>query len=230
MLAIADICSDPGLLTVEGALMVALAAVRRVSGTETLPIRLSAGRVSACDVAASLPLPPFDQSAVDGYGIRQDELATATTKRFRQAGTTFAGASHSACPEAGEVVRLLTGAPIPLGVNAVVMEEKVRLVGTEIAFHGPAESGLNIRRRGEDVATSSTILETGTMIDARHMAILAAEAKLLIGRSLLSQQGAHRNTHGGNQFLEPLARGRRLEILDDGRLDATLPDHRERVA
>src|SRR4051794_2050405 len=109
MLATPDICSDPGLLSVDDALSVALAAARPVSGMEMIPIRLGAGRVSVCDIAASLPLPPFDQSAVDGYGIRHDEMATATTKRFRQAGTTFAGASHSACPKAGEVVRLLTG-------------------------------------------------------------------------------------------------------------------------
>jgi len=174
MLARPDICSGPGLLTVEDALTVALAAVRRVSGTETLPLRGSVGRVAACDVAASMPLPPFDQSAVDGYGIRYDDLATATGKGFRQAGTTFAGASHTACPNPGEAVRLLTGAPIPFGVDAVVMEEKVRVVGAEITFDRLTESGLNIRRRGEDVGAGSTIVETGTVIDARHMAILAA--------------------------------------------------------
>jgi len=155
-------------------LTVALAAVRRVSGTETLPLRGSVGRVAACDVAASMPLPPFDQSAVDGYGIRCDDLATATGKGFRQAGTTFAGASHTACPNPGEAVRLLTGAPIPLGVDAVVMEEKALIVGAEITFDRLAESGLNIRRRGEDVGAGSTIVETGTVIDARHMAIMAA--------------------------------------------------------
>ncbi len=174
MLAIADICSGPGLLTVEDALTVALAAVRRVSETETLPLRCSVGRVAACDVGASMPLPPFDQSAVDGYGIRHDDLASLTGKGFRQAGTTFAGANHTACPNPGEAVRLLTGAPIPLGVDAVVMEEKVRLVGAEVTFDRPAESGLNIRRRGEDVGAGSTIVETGTVIDARHMAIMAA--------------------------------------------------------
>jgi|SRR5580692_200010 molybdopterin molybdotransferase len=118
-----------------------------------------------------MPLPPFDQSAVDGYGIRHDDLATAATKGFGQVGTTFAGANHTACPNKGEVVRLLTGASIPPGVDAVVMEEKVRIVGTEVTFDRPAESGLNIRRRGEDVGAGSTIVDTGTVIDARHVAI-----------------------------------------------------------
>ena len=93
MLATTDICSGPGLLTVDNALTVALLAVRRVSGTEALPIGRSVGRVAASDVSASMPLPPFDQSAVDGYGLRRDDLATVPTKGFRQAGITFAGAA-----------------------------------------------------------------------------------------------------------------------------------------
>jgi molybdopterin molybdotransferase len=174
MLATADICSGPGLLTVDDALTVALSAVRRVNGTEVLPIAHSVGRIAAGDVAASMPLPPFDQSAVDGYGLHRDDLATATTKGFRQAGMTVAGASHVTHPDPGEVVRLLTGAPIPLGVDGVVMEEKVRIVGTDVHFTRPAENGLNIRRRGEDVGAGSTVVESGTVIDARHVAILAA--------------------------------------------------------
>lgn len=174
MLATTDICSGPGLLTVDNAITVALSAVRRVSATESLPIGRSVGRIAASDVAASMPLPPFDQSAVDGYGLRRDDLAAATTKGFRQAGMTLAGAVQTTHPDPGEVVRLLTGAPVPPDVAAVVMEEKVRISGTDVHFGLPAESGLNIRRRGEDVGAGSTIVEAGTVIDARHVAILAA--------------------------------------------------------
>jgi molybdopterin molybdotransferase len=150
-----------------------LAAVRRVHGTEELRIRDSVGRVVTGEVAAAMPLPPFDQSAVDGYGIRREDLAAAT-KGLRHVATTFAGASQTVGPGAGEAVRLLTGAPIPPGVDAVVMEEKVRILGTQVTLSRPAESGLNIRRRGEDVGPGSTIVETGTVIDARHIAILSA--------------------------------------------------------
>jgi molybdopterin molybdotransferase len=173
MLSTSDICWAPDLLPVDDALTAALAAVRPVSGTEMLPVRRSVGRVAARDVIASMPLPPFDQSAVDGYGIRNEELATATGMGFRLAGTILAGASHTACPNPGEAVRLFTGAPIPLGIDAVVMEEQVRFVGVELTFDRLAESGLNIRRRGEDVGAGSTIVETGTVVDARHVAILA---------------------------------------------------------
>ena len=174
MLATPDICSGPDLLSIDDALTVALAAVRRVSEVESVPIGRSAGRVAANDVAASIPLPPFDQSAVDGYGIRGDDFDVVTAKVFRQAGMTFAGALHPARPERGDVVRLLTGAPVPPDVDAVVMEEKVQIRGGCIAFARPAERGMNIRRRGEDVGAGSTILAAGTVIDARHVAILAA--------------------------------------------------------
>jgi molybdopterin molybdotransferase len=174
MLATSDICSGPGLLRLDDALTLALSAVRRVSDVEAVPIGRSAGRIAANDVAASIPLPPFDQSAVDGYGIRDDDLGNVTIEAFRQAGMTVAGAAQIAYPNRGEVVRLLTGAPIPPHVDAVVMEEKVQIMGGRVAFARPAERGMNIRRSGEDVGAGSTILVAGTVIDARHVAILAA--------------------------------------------------------
>jgi hypothetical protein len=140
MLATVDICSVPGLLTVEDALAVALGALRRVAQVETLPLSRAVGRVSAENVGAAISLPPFDQSAVDGCGLRFDDLATAASKPFRQAGAVFAGASQSVRPQSGDTVRLLTGAPIPDAIDAVVMEEKVRIVGSRIAFDRPAEA------------------------------------------------------------------------------------------
>ena len=174
MLAKTDTCSRPGLLTVEDALAVALAAVRRVPRVETIALTHAVGRIAAEDIGAAINLPPFDQSAVDGYGIRHDDLLTAAAHPFRQAGTTFAGALWTVRPAPGETVRLLTGAPIPPEIDAVVMEEKVGIVGSEVAFERLVESGLNIRKRGEDVGAGSTIVERGTIIDARHIAILAA--------------------------------------------------------
>ena len=174
MLATTDICSGPDLLGIDDALTVALAAVRRVNDVEAVPIGCGVGRITATDVAASIPLPPFDQSAVDGYGIRGDDLGSTPTKAFRQAGMTFAGATQPERPERGEVVRLLTGAPVPPDVDAVVMEEKVQITGGRVAFARAPERGMNIRRRGEDVGAGSTILAAGTVIDARHVAILAA--------------------------------------------------------
>lgn len=174
MLATTDICSGPGLLTVDDALAIARATVRRVPEVETLRLSRSIGRVAAEDVGAAISLPPFDQSAVDGYGLRRDDLATATAEPFRQVGTTFAGALQSVRPVRGETVRLLTGAPVPAEIDAVVMEEKVHIAGSQIAFGRPVESGQNIRRRGEDVGAGSTIVERGTVVDARHIAILAA--------------------------------------------------------
>ena len=76
--------------------------------------------------------------------------------------------------ERGEVGCILTGAPVPPDVDAVVMEEKVRITGDSVAFARTPERGMNIRRRGEDVGPGSTILAAGTVVDARHVAILAA--------------------------------------------------------
>jgi molybdopterin molybdotransferase len=186
MLANIDACSAPGLMTVDDALAVALAAVRRMPESETVALSDSVGRVAASDVTAAISLPPFDQSAVDGYGLRADEVALAASLSFRQAGTLFAGAADTLAPAPGEVVRLLTGAPIPADVDGVMMEEKVLRDGSMIRFPRPVEPGLNIRRRGEDLGAGSTIVEAGTLVDARHIAILAATgvAKLKVRRPI----------------------------------------------
>jgi molybdopterin molybdotransferase len=167
-------CDRPGLLGVEAALKIAPGVVAAVPGREMVSLRACAGRITATNVASAMPLPPFDQSAVDGYGIHVDDVAAAFTGPFRLAGKVVAGSRLAPGLAAREVERLFTGAAIPKDVAAVVMEEKATVQQGSVWIRRPAEAGLNIRRSGEDVAGSAEIIEAGTLIDARHVAILAA--------------------------------------------------------
>ena len=141
------------------------------AGTEAVPLLAAAGRVLAGDVVAPMDLPPFDQSAVDGYGLPAHLLASIG-RGLPVAGMARAG---DPCPTAMEgVVRLLTGAPVPAAVAAVAMQEHVDRADGTIRIGDPVRHGANIRRRGEDVARGDVVLTAGTTLDARHVALLAA--------------------------------------------------------
>jgi molybdopterin molybdotransferase len=174
MLHIEEVCDRPGLLDLEAALKIALSVVAPVAQRETIPLRACAGRVTTAAALSAIPLPPFDQSAVDGYGIHADDVGEAKTGPFRIVGRLVAGSQRTPTLGKGEAVRLLTGAAIPKGVAAVVMEEKATAGEQDVTIGRPAEAGLNIRRAGEDVGEHTEIIEAGTLIDARHVAILAA--------------------------------------------------------
>jgi molybdopterin molybdotransferase len=174
MLHIDEVCDRPGLLDLDAALNIALAVVTPVKEHESVPLRACAGRITAAPATSAVPLPPFDQSAVDGYGIHAEDVAAASTGPFQILGRLAAGSHRSPVLSKGETVRLLTGAAVPKGLAAVVMEEKATATDQTVSIGGPAEPGLNIRRAGEDVAPYMEIIERGALIDARHVAILAA--------------------------------------------------------
>ena len=174
MLVTENVCDRPGLLEIDAALKIALGIVAPVPEREIVPLRVCTGRVTTGKGVSSMPLPPFDQSAVDGYGLHADDVAAQRTGPFRLVGRVVAGARRGPTLAPGEAVRLLTGAAIPNGVAAVVMEEKATEREQQVRIERPSEIGLNIRHAGEDVGERAEIIEAGTLIDARHVAILAA--------------------------------------------------------
>ncbi|NKE43802.1 molybdopterin molybdotransferase MoeA [Roseomonas frigidaquae] len=143
-----------------------------VEGQETLALADALGRILAEAPAATRDLPPFDQSAMDGYGLAEADLAPAAAPALGR--TITAGADPGPAIAAGETVRLLTGAALPEGVAAVVMEEHVALRAGQVLPRRALRPGDNIRRRGEDVACGEILVAPGTRLDARHLALLAA--------------------------------------------------------
>lgn len=168
-------CSDQYVLTpIEKVLGELLSLVTEVQEVETLPIRRLLGRVIAEDIVSNIPLPPFDNSAVDGYGIaalRTDQPVPAVLRLIER---IPAGKVSSVVVGRGEAVWLLTGAPVPEGVGAVVAGERCRIGPRGIVVDRRLAEGTNIRRRGEDVMPGTVIIAKGEVVDARHLAILAA--------------------------------------------------------
>src|SRR5947199_7428820 len=131
------------------------------------------GCFSARDVGARLPLPTFDNSAMDGYAV----VASSCTKgaRLRVTGEQPAGRDKQLRVSPSEAVRIFTGAPIPQGADAIVMQEDVTRDGDEIVINVDVDLGDFVRRRGCDLAEGQRILAKGERLRAATIALLASQ-------------------------------------------------------
>jgi molybdopterin molybdotransferase len=167
------------MLEFEEALARVLAAVPAAT-SENVSLSESAGRVLAEQVRSPIDLPVFDNSAMDGYGLRAADVASAkpaSPVRLRLAGRIAAGEVFAGKVTAGACVRLFTGSPLPPGADAVVMQEDTRVESgapDEVLILAPAVPGENVRSRGGDVKHGSTLVKAGEFLTAGRLGLLAA--------------------------------------------------------
>ena len=168
------------MITEDQALARILESVRPLPA-RSVPLNEARERFAACDVLARVALPVFDNSAMDGYAVVAS--ACADGKSQRVTGEQPAGIDRALRIEAGEAVRIFTGAPIPAGADAVVMQEDVRREGSEIFVNTTVEPGEFIRRRGCDLTEGQKIVETGARIRPQTLALMASQgfAEMQIG-------------------------------------------------
>jgi molybdopterin molybdotransferase len=153
-----------------------LAAVDPLPATE-LCLDDALGLTLAADIVSAWTLPPFDNSAMDGFALRAGDTAGATADTpttLRVIGTVAAGHAGDTPVGPGEAIRIMTGAPIPTGADAVERVERVTTLDDRIAIASPVKLGDNIRPAGEDVRAGDTILTAGAPITAPAIALLAA--------------------------------------------------------
>ena len=162
------------LMSVDDAVAIIAARVSAVAGIDSVGLMQADGRVLAADIAAPLPLPPFTNSAVDGYAVRHADLTGSATQRLAVSGRVQAGASAQAI-SAGTAMRIFTGAPMPDGADTVFMQEDVQLDGSGHALL-PAglPAGANVRPAGEDIAESGAALRAGQRLRPQEVALIAA--------------------------------------------------------
>ncbi len=139
--------------------------------SEGVPLERAAGRVLAAPVVARRTLPPWDNSAMDGFAVRAAELPGTLPIR----GVIPAGAAPDATLAVGGTMRIMTGAPVPAGADAVVMREHVDDGRDTATFSRPARQGQHIRRAGEDVRVGDAIMDAGTILGAGEIGMLAAQ-------------------------------------------------------
>jgi len=145
-----------------------------VAETERVPLSGARGRVVAGDVVAPVNLPPFDNSAVDGYAVRHADLAPEGDTRLVIAGRLTAGARAEVTIGPGEAIRIFTGAAMPAGADTVFMQEDVTVEGDHVIVPKGLKRGANRRLAGEDVSAGSVVLPAGTVLEPQHVALAAA--------------------------------------------------------
>ena len=158
---------------VDEALATLRARLGPVTSSEVLPLDQTLGRVLAEDVTALRSNPPLPNTAVDGYGFA-GPIPEGPKVLPLIDGRAAAGIPFDGTVPAGMAIRVLTGAPLPQGVDTVILEEDVNCDGSQIAFNGPLKKGANARRAGEDVSASDVIFAQGRVVTPADMALSAA--------------------------------------------------------
>ncbi len=159
------------LLPVETALRTILEAITTLD-SEQVPLMAATGRVLAEDAKATFSQPPFDGSAMDGYAVKTADCEIDAT--LSVIGTSAAGESFDGEVKDGECTRIYTGAPIPKGADAVIMQEHVTREGDAITINEAAKLSQNIRFAGNDFADGDTVIGSGTKLSPFHVTLAAA--------------------------------------------------------
>jgi len=176
MAQLSDDCFAFGgpMMSVDEAVGIIAARVKAVEEIETVALKEADGRILARDIFAPLPLPPFTNSAVDGYAVRSRDLPSGAETAFPVTGRVQAGASAEAI-EPGHAMRIFTGAPMPEGADTVFMQEDVRLDDAgKVSLPAGLKRGANVRPAGEDIAVGSAALKAGQRLRPQDIALLAA--------------------------------------------------------
>src|SRR5215470_10062626 len=148
--------------------------VAPIDGIEEASLDEAPGRALARDVIAGVALPPFDNSAVDGYAVRHTDLAPDGETRLAIVDRLTAGRAAARPIGAGEAIRIFTGAPMPPGADTVFMQEDVRVDGEAVVVPAGLKRGANRRVAGEDVQAGTIALRAGRILSAQHVALAAA--------------------------------------------------------
>jgi molybdopterin molybdotransferase len=148
--------------------------VAPVDGRETVTLREVLGRVLADDIVAPVNVPPFDNSAVDGFAVRGDDLGGDGEKRLAIVARVAAGHAATQAVKAGEAVRIFTGAPMPAGADTVFMQEDCRIEGDCVIVPPGLKPGANRRLAGEDMRAGAVALPAGRRLAVQHVALAAA--------------------------------------------------------
>jgi len=137
--------------------------------TEIIPIENSVSRITSKTVTASISLPTFNNSAMDGYGLKGE------SNSYIIIGKILAGDAHTYKLKNGECIKILTGAQVPESVETIIPQENTIENETSITIEKPVKYGANIRYRGEDIDENEAILHIGETINSAHIGLLASQ-------------------------------------------------------
>ena len=161
------------LMPVEEALRRILAVARSTEDVDSVPLRLAAGRTLAADLSARRTQLPSPVSAMDGYAVRAADLARVPADLV-MIGESAAGRGFAGSVGPGETVRIFTGAPVPPGADAILIQEDASVVGSRVTAREPTVAGRHVRVAGQDFHAGETLLHAGRRMSPSDVALAAA--------------------------------------------------------
>ncbi len=165
-------CDAPGLMPIEEAMDKMLSPIKPIQTTLQLPLAEAIGYVLAEEILSPIYVPPFDNSAMDGYALRLTDLANSST--LPMAGKSFAGLPFEGEWPQGTCIRIMTGAKIPDGCDAVIMQENTTVTDAGIQFNQTdVKPQNNIRPTGDDIKLDDVVLPKGARLTARDIPMIA---------------------------------------------------------
>jgi molybdopterin molybdotransferase len=165
---------DPNSLHVDRARELMLGLLSPVVGHERIFVRQALDRVLAHDVISPIDVPSHDNSAMDGWALRFDDLAGDGETRLKNIGTAFAGRAFGGKVGKGETVRIMTGAVLPQGVDCVVVQEVARVEGDVVVIPPGQRRDQNTRRAGEDLQAGKPAIPAGRKLRPAEIGIIAS--------------------------------------------------------
>jgi molybdopterin molybdotransferase len=188
--------------------------VSPVDEVETVPLANARRRTLASDVPAPIDLPPFDNSAVDGYAVRFSDLDAEADTKLTVVDRVQAGSMAAHPVASGAAVRIFTGAPMPSGANTVFMQEDVRTEDGSVIVPAGLKPGANRRLAGEDIRKGAVALPTGRVLSVADVALAAA-----LGLTTLTVRRRIRVAlfSTGDELTEPGAELTRASLYDSNR-------------
>lgn len=165
-------CDTDGLLPVSKAKEIILGAINVVKEIEEVSLDDALNRVLAVDVSSPINVPAYDNSAMDGYALRHEDLTN--TSQFQLVGKSFAGNAFSHRIEPGECVRIMTGAELPKGADTVIMQENAEVEGDSVSFTVAVDKGEAVRPKGDDIQEGASVLPSGKKLSPIDIGLLAS--------------------------------------------------------
>ncbi|WKD25521.1 molybdopterin molybdotransferase MoeA [Pseudoalteromonas sp. KG3] len=160
------------LLAFDDALAKLLATATAVAEQQTIKVQDALGRVLAADVVSNFNIPPYANSAMDGYACNHQDLNDFN--QLEVVTTSLAGHPSKQALSTGQCARIMTGAMMPKGADTVIMQEQVNRDGEYISLQAQVKAGANVRVQGEDIAAGNVVLSKGHVIQARDIGLLCA--------------------------------------------------------
>ena len=167
-----DCCASPGLISVEQAIEKILSQAVPVEENENVDILEALNRVLAEDLHSTIDVPGYDNSAMDGYAVRSEDCQSAANEL--PVSQRIPAGQVGLPLEPGTAARIFTGAPVPEGADAVVMQEMCQQDGDMVTVNTVVKAGSNVRRAGEDIKNGSVVLQAGKRLRAQEMGLLAS--------------------------------------------------------